>query len=1047
MRSETTTPQLSAPAIAIGIGGYGCQVASQFLELSRSTLCGADGEALLGQDGFAPGMRPHELPQTIQTVFIDIDHNALRNLERTTSHLPRRIADANRQVVALTASGDSFPEVAERLKVHSPEAVSFLPGSFGQPRKEPLRSGAGQHPAIGRTVGMDAIRLNGMVLEEPLRQALARVAAGRGDLAALSRGSVHAESSVFVVFSVAGGTGAGLFLDVIRHVAHAQASAGGDSKIAIYPIVILPSAFSGDVDLKTRRTQQLNGAVALRDIFALTDQANSDVRTQPAFVYPGNPYTTITAPATVQTVSISSRVDTMHGDDQVRAIASYMLSMVSTTVAGDRGERTRSLASEMINDRRSVPAPDGIGLRPATPFTVAEANGASAIIARLFANHLVAEAARQMLEPGHGEDDANRKLFDRATLAGGISALTSERPHVALSPIEGKGAAEITASMQRAQRHANERAKINRAELARVLGAGARMLDAGVLIASLAAEHGPGRVWRVVNGDSKYDHAAAKAGFAGAVAQIAEQPPPNTQRFTRTPPRVPAVQDKLHGLRAVGLNHPDVRSFSDELELWQDHEYRYAMHEQWASLRPQWAPVIERLRELADEYRRPFVSHADGEPAAFAHAQAELCRPRTAISYLLPAGSDDTLVPLYEQARARLCSSLKLLEGASEAQVLDAIMHGQWGQAFDAAREGDDHGGVAFVVNAVERELRHRVLAAAGDERHPLVPSLERVLHAAAHETGEASERDQAGLRRALSNLIPADQRPAGDAGELSGDVFYPAPQKDPAIEKLITDTALVGISGLTARLHPRTGADAITVIMRREAIPATDIPEYREMARVLAQALEHPVDGDFLPWRQRLGHDPVWLMLSDEDRVNVLISFLAALWDGSVKVTAGSEDDPEQLSVHQLDESAGSPIILDLAPTRGQVSRWSGLLSAYERYAISGDPNARDRIQKLIERKRPTAGRQPSPLYRRLLEIAEAEAARAAQLYRDTCEQQRAAGNVGDVPRPVEVQFWSLLREADARNARSPLIWSTSAMAADRPSEDAGSSTISLAG
>ena len=47
---------------------------------------------------------------------------------------------------------------------------------------------------------------------------------------------------VFVAFSVAGGTGAGIFYDYLHLIADTLAR-NGDLRVKVYPLVLMPSAF------------------------------------------------------------------------------------------------------------------------------------------------------------------------------------------------------------------------------------------------------------------------------------------------------------------------------------------------------------------------------------------------------------------------------------------------------------------------------------------------------------------------------------------------------------------------------------------------------------------------------------------------------------------------------------------------------------------------------------------------------------------------------------------------------------------------------------
>jgi hypothetical protein len=193
---------------------------------------------------------------------------------------------------------------------------------------------------------------------------------------------------------------------------------------------------------------------------------------------------------------------------------------------------------------------------------------------------------------------------------------------------------------------------------------------------------------------------------------------------------------------------------------------------------------------------------------------------------------------------------------------------------------------------------------------------------------------------------------------------------------------------------------------------------------RVRAQALESPTPGDLLPWRQRMGHDPTWLMLREGERVAVLTSFLAALWDGSVEVSAGTGEDPQQILVYQEDRTAGAPMVLDLRPTSGGVSRWVDVVCAYERYVLAADQQGLARCKALIARKEPGNHSTPSGLYEKLLGIAETETAKARQMHEQMRRERIESGLTGTLAAPLEAQFWELLQRATEVNRRQSYRW-----------------------
>ena len=1022
----------------VGAGGIGGRLILQTEQALRAALCGPDGTAL-ADGSFARSMAPYELPRCIQSVSFDFDQADVENMRRSTADLPAGVVDATRQIVELAPPSESFSDAAELLRINDRGSVStWLPDADGEPQKSPLSSGAGQLPTIGRTGLFETIRSQGGVhiITQPLGAAFARLAAAGGDLAALSGESAHTGIDVFLAFSAAGGTGAGIFLDLLRLIAQVHDEHNGpESDLAIYPLLVLPSAFPTEGKPKDRRFHELNAGLVLRDLFEIVDLTHTTPTAIPKIEYPGDIKPLITAAVPAKTAILFSRPQTLDMDDLLRSIVSIVLSIVGTTVSTDRGGEFIPLSSQLINAAlQGQPAPDGIGNRPATTAIGAELRIPVEEIAEALSQHLLAAATRKLADPDPGEEHDNLRLFDHFGAASGLDELVSRGAPIELPAIDGRGAAEIIKQLQtRAKRAMDARAAL-RGRLEASLSRLSREADYGAGIEALTAEHDLFRTARVLLGHPKYKEEIMRSGFRGAVARIGQEPPPNPRQFVDTPPALPALQDRYRGLQRIAVNEPEVREaikLQDEWLRWAAHQ---TCHEVWKRCQDAWEPRLRAMEERIQEILDAFEAHAAAEPGDFRHRCGRLYRKRTGVVDLLPDGGlSNDLEPWYRGAvLPRLCEVLGLPEGAGEGRILREIMHGRWREAYEVTTvEAEPAAARDLALNAVRKVLKERVLAAVGAEK-PLLPSLETLLREAAYASPDKrssiAENLLTALQRALQQLLPTDFRPGGAedgvSGELRVNVFYPAGQPDVAIERYLESTALMSIQQQHHEFHPIAGVDFISVVLRRDALPATGIEEYRRLMRVRAQALEHPTPGDLLPWRQRLGHEPTWLMLRPDERVAVLMSFLAALWDGSVKVSVGTDEDPAQILVYQLDRTAGAPMALDLRESSGGVSRWVDLVCAYERYVLTADQQDLARCKALIARKEPHSNSAPSSLYVKLLGIAETEAGKARQMHEQMRRERIESGFMGTLPTPREVQFWEILRDANEINQRRSYRW-----------------------
>ncbi|WP_322769968.1 tubulin-like doman-containing protein, partial [Frankia sp. Cr1] len=145
----------------------------------------------------------------------------------------------------------------------------WLPPPAGEPRVAPLVRGAGQLPTVGRAALFETFR-NGL---EPAQQPIARaigMIGNSGDELSRLGGRFGQTCDVFVAFSVAGGTGAGIFYDYLYLIG--EAFQRTDYRAQIYPLVLMPSAF--EEGMGGGRRARLNAGRALLDLFRLVDDQN-----------------------------------------------------------------------------------------------------------------------------------------------------------------------------------------------------------------------------------------------------------------------------------------------------------------------------------------------------------------------------------------------------------------------------------------------------------------------------------------------------------------------------------------------------------------------------------------------------------------------------------------------------------------------------------------------------------------------------------------------------------------------------------------------------
>src|ERR1700736_2017900 len=231
------------PMLFVGLGGTGCQIGAELERRLRDELCGPDGtdlqRVLLGSN-----MLPFQLPPFLQFIYADLNEAELQRAKRRVVPTEEHLVAASHTdnfVHKLVPRYRTYPEVARSLRANAYEETrQWLPPQDGEPRVSPLVLGAGQLPTVGRAAFFETFRsgLDGVL--QPLGEAIGRITKSGGELAALGS-KLDQSCDVFVAFSVAGGTGAGIFYDFVHLVGDAFARESFEAQI--YPLVLMPSAF------------------------------------------------------------------------------------------------------------------------------------------------------------------------------------------------------------------------------------------------------------------------------------------------------------------------------------------------------------------------------------------------------------------------------------------------------------------------------------------------------------------------------------------------------------------------------------------------------------------------------------------------------------------------------------------------------------------------------------------------------------------------------------------------------------------------------------
>jgi hypothetical protein len=425
---------------------------------------------------------------------------------------------------------------------------------------------------------------------------------------------------------------------------------------------------------------------------------------------------------------------------------------------------------------------------------------------------------------------------------------------------------------------------------------------------------------------------------------------------------------------------------------------------------------MDAMRKSLTDLRTVFENHLSTEEVRF----EEDCRRLygggdSVVVYFLPEGGAANDLALFYDSNVlpRLRERLKLAEGSDAGSILNELMGEGWLETYRVAQEVSPEAALEHVLTKVAGEIV-AVLTEDSPNGHPLLPRLSSLLTAAA-----SADADQAGLPPSLlarfhssvGALLPVGFQPEGTQ-QLKVEVFYPAAGPNAQIEMFLA--ARLGQYGPIAGFHQIADSNFLGVVLTRVGLWATDVREFRELMRTWADAVENPRTEDYLPWRQRLGFDSRWTLLSETDRVQVTLRVLNAMWDGAIEVVEGTPESPERILIHQPDAPQAPPIDLTLR-AYGSLSRWTTILQAYERYALGVDTTTTQRCEQFMKRLMPEHIDSPDPpaeLYRRFRAIAGPQASEASRIFKTVSDAARGQAQQAmefwteTVPRAVEQEL-----------------------------------------
>ncbi|MCC0578426.1 tubulin-like doman-containing protein [Streptomyces californicus] len=979
------------PMLFVGLGGTGGLVGAELERRLRVDLCGPDGTALQHIGGLAP----YQLPDCLQFVYADFSESDLQRLPQFNVDPSLRAAYArtSRATHNLLPNFDSSPEVTQMLRASlRDEVASWLPPRDDEPRVTPLHNGAGQLPTVGRAALFATLRHSLQPVLEPLVQAIDAIAKSAGELSELGGGRVTG-CDVFVAFSVAGGTGAGIFLDYL-HLINQAFKMRRFNGVKIYPLVVMPSSFSASTG--GGREAELNAARSLVDLFRLVDGQNAptagaeigdlDQETGLGIRYPGAVPIRLRT-GILPTAFLFSPTAGIRQDDLRRSIVSLVMSLIGTELGDSRAQGRamagdddfQTFAASFINRgvHRSALSPTGIGRQGVSTSLVASMTAPMDELADLVAGRLLRVAVNDLVERPRLPAKDERVALIRRLFADSHLEELWERKQL---PVEDpqplpRGGKAIEEALN--QRLGDMRRLLSdlQATAHRQAAAMAGRFAPRPAIDKLLRTTDPFLAERLVRGVADSDDELTRLGFLGMLTARSRSPK-RPAGVTDQPPKTPRIKGRIAGMSPARWGDEDVRAVLRAQDNWYRWRSRAVWHEAWREQQQRWQAQAEQagtdLVRLVDAFRQ----QADREVKSAQQKGLELYADRTGISYLLPP--QRSLNHFYEDVVTRLLRREELREGDDETSLLLKLIDGDTWQQVHARSHRNPDGAVGMVKARLEGRVT-RLFAERGAlvEERRLLPSMSTLLAAAAGDAEARAEVSKEALdlfSRKLTGLLPVGFTPEG-TGPLRVLVTHPRVHAADEVQEFLAKALRLPSDAKNSVEYRGVESDSITVVLFRSEMSLTQVPEARKVLRQWARAKDEEQAHDVLRWRQRLGFEDDWMVSSAEDRRTILHRLLCCLWNGQVDVLDGQTDSPVRVRLRLFPEKgAGVPgVRLRLGDFPGGISSWSELLRSYERWTVLDDERTVEDYCRKLMGAQPLglarAGSTPDPLFVELVE------------------------------------------------------------------------------
>ena len=965
----------------VGIGGSGLDIGRELTEALTREICGLDGRRLQARGGAFAGFKRKELPKFVQSVYLDFSQQALDEIK---THLQGKNATA---IHTLLPPFASFREAANHLRnANVPNVNEWIPDDPSV-NVSPLSGGAGQYPTVGRTALFASLKKQGYAqsIGNDLGKALDELAQSTGQLTSFAGNGLHTNSiAVYLGFSLAGGTGCGIFYDVIHLLYNELVTRFPDVQCTIMPIIIMPSLFDSVLVGVNKRNTQLNAATALLDLSRLMDLFNNPDPELSATRRVQYPWSSVNGAGGYKAINLDTQygktavkvatlVDRRGGLDRkdvYRSIASAIVSQVSTLATVN--QMTMGFVDKLVNDNEIREMHHTLlGRKNIMPSVSASLTLPSERLVELISRRLLADGLKAQLEavPSRAISEEHANSFLKGSGQGQIIEPQRFSESVDIKFAVAAGAMADSKKLEQFQGNLQRKVVQSLDELRPLVRQAIPEMQDIRSIEGLI---------KVL--DSYDDRNICDALVIGSRAVSALR----SQRFVEDGAPTKGKKKKKRSLKWF-RGKPE-KADADRWVKSQEDQYVRAVKAlwwaEWDSRQIMWSSSAEEADRVFDQLRTLLndqISAADREQQ---EEVTKLAQSSLGVVEYLPSATGNiqqTVVTLVNGVKNKIRETLVISE-ADDATLLTRIMRANQRNAWaDALKQFQREKDPDSFIETVLEPLRVSVQDVLQDVLTPLSDSLASLAHAANNVL--TPDLDQ--LQEKLASLLPDGVVPQTGDAKPRVLVTYPG-REDARVKDYLKDVIFgkrfPSFPDDAFQFEAAGDSGSITATINIVGQGLLDSEEVRSLLATWVEAnkpnTQHPTT-DRLAYRQRVSFQNLQDITDVPNRKVILRNFLAALYDGHVSVRRGTVANPEEIRITKKGTNAYFDIPLT---SRDGASPWASLFNGFEEKIVTASslinpdlPEAVKWFGEYIPSCLQLVGgsaQQPSPLFENVIEL-----------------------------------------------------------------------------